>query len=498
VTPTRLLATGAIGFLTACGTTVPQAAPPGALSTLEPSTGLAGPPVATQIPRGDTGLAPGSVPAPTASAATGGPTGTGGAPGRPDVALTGPGVSATTITIGVTYLDNGAGSSYASSFGLKGLELGDVRAQVHALQSYINSHGGLAHGRALQVVMHPLDLSQSLSANAQAACADFTQDHKIYAAFSAITENYPNDTFVPCLARSGALTLSGAYVPGSSKAFFARYPSHYYAPGQFESVAAARTYVDGLHSAGYFSKGARVGLLYWDAPSFADAYRDGIVPALRRHGLGVTAAIPIRTAQTTSDAGPVLSSVQSAVLRFRSDRVDHVLFLDSGGALAQYFMTGAQNQGYSPRYGLSSFSALPLLEANASPSQLEDSLAVGWEPTHDVAETRLPRSTAARDCDRIMSAAGIRPASSLDHWVIYRLCSGVFFLQQVMGRATDWSPAGFRRTVEGLGSPVASNALGFSERYTAGKHWGTAAYRMLAFDNDCSCFVYTTGPQAIR
>jgi hypothetical protein len=407
-------------------------------------------------------------------------------------------VTATSITVGIHYIDAAAGTSYASTLGVKGATQGDVSAHAKALQSYVNSHGGLAAGRKLQFVMRAIDYSQSLPANSQAACADFTQDHKVYAAFSVLEGNYPDDTLVPCLARAGVLTVSGALVPGSDKAFFTRYRSHYYAPGQFESVAAAKAYVTGLHSAGYFPPGARIGLLYWDLASFREALSEGLAPALRRYGLNVVASRAIAAPQATSDMGTTVSGIQGAALRFQADRVDHVLFLDSGGALAQYFMIGAQNQQYFPRYGLSSDSNLPLLEANANPSQLKSALAVGWQPTLDVGESRLPRSAAAQNCDRIMSAAGIRPASGLDHWVMYRLCSGVFFLQQALRRAPDWSLTGFRAGVERLGTSPETNALGYAERYGPGKYWGASAYRTLSYRESCACFDYTSGPTAVR
>jgi hypothetical protein len=415
----------------------------------------------------------------------------------PSGALAGPGVTATTITVGINYVD-AAATSYAAALGVKGAKQGDVPAEAKALQSYINSNGGLAAGRKLQFVMRAADYSQSLSANSQAACTDFTQDHKVYAAFSVIEGNFPDDTLVPCLARKGVVTLSGALVPGSDKAFFNRYASYYYAPGQFEAVASARTYIDGLHAAGFFSAGARIGLLYWDLPAFKDAMNGGLLPALRRHGLDVTASRAIPAPQTTSDMGSTASGIEGAALRFQTDRVDHVLFLDSGGGLAQYFMIGAQNQQYTPRYGLSSDSNLPLLELNANPRQLKGALAVGWQPALDVAESRLPKSAAAQKCDGIMSAAGIRPASSLDHWVIYRLCSGVFFLQQALRHAPDWSLSGFRTGVERLGTSPDTNALGYAERYGPGKYWGASAYRSLAFQGSCACFSYTSGQVPVR
>jgi hypothetical protein len=416
----------------------------------------------------------------------------------PSTVLAGPGITATTITVGIHYIDGAAGSSYASALGVKGATQGDVPAQAKALQSYVNSHGGLAAGRKLQFVMRAIDYSQSLPANSQAACADFTQDHKVYAAFSALEGNYPDDTLVPCLARRGVLTLSGALVPGSNKAMFKRYASYYYAPGQFESVAAAKTYIDGLHTAKYFDAGARIGVLYWDLPSFKEALNEGLTPALREYGLNVVNARAVAAPQATSDMSRTASDIANATLRFMTDDIDHVLFLDSGGGLAQYFMLSAQNQRYAPRYGLSSDSNLPLLEANANPGQLKRSLAVGWQPTLDVSGAKLPHTPAARTCDGIMSAAGIKPASGLDHWVMYRLCSGVFFLQKTLRSASAWSLDGFRSAVERLGRPAETNAVGYAEHYGPGKSWGADAYRTLAFQDACACFAYTSGDLPVR
>jgi hypothetical protein len=169
-----------------------------------------------------------------------------------------------------------------------------------------------------------------------------------------VAESYPNNTMVSCLTQAGVITVNASAAAGSEPAFFGRYPETYYAPGQPESITAAKAYVNGLHKAGFFDATPHIGLLYFDAPSFVDAYQRGVVPALASHGLQLTDAIPVQTAQTSADASQVIATVQNATLKFRSETIDHVIFLDASGGIANYFLTGADSQRYTPRYGLNS------------------------------------------------------------------------------------------------------------------------------------------------
>jgi hypothetical protein len=117
---------------------------------------------------------------------------------------------------------------------------------------------------------------------------------------------------------------------------------------------------------------------------------------------------------------------------------------------------------------------------------------VGWTPTKDVDQTRQPVSAGSSLCDQIMSKAGLTPASAADRWTMYTVCSGLFFLQQSLDSAQPVTRAGFRTAVEQLGHPTASAAVGYTERYGPGKHWGTGACRLSAYQESCSCFTYTS------
>ncbi|GAC1611194.1 MAG: hypothetical protein NVS3B26_22450 [Mycobacteriales bacterium] len=77
----------------------------------------------------------------------------------------GPGVSATTITIGYNYTSNGdAGNAAIGAAVSQGDEVGEAKA----IRDDINSHGGVA-GRNLQIVFHPYDATSQQTNDTQDA-----------------------------------------------------------------------------------------------------------------------------------------------------------------------------------------------------------------------------------------------------------------------------------------------------------------------------------------
>lgn len=74
------------------------------------------------------------------------------------------------------------------------------------------------------------------------------------------------------------------------------------------------------------------------------------MPTLRRLGLAPVSEFKVRCPASFSDAGPAVSDLQAAVLRFSNDRVDRIVLVSNDEANGVYlFSVQAENQGYRPR-----------------------------------------------------------------------------------------------------------------------------------------------------
>ena len=196
-----------------------------------------------------------------------------------------PGVTDTTINIGLMYTVNGAAANAA--IGAAGITQGDERANFRILIDDINKNGGIA-GRKVVPVFHPLDATstQSLDSQWQAACDDFTQDHKVFAVFSG-----SNDTFRECITKRGALAVDNGGLTTVGEDVFRQYPN-YVEIMSINLDRMAHLMLEGLNAQGYFggwspqlgrpvSGRAKVGIVLWDLPSFRKAVDKVSVPDSR-------------------------------------------------------------------------------------------------------------------------------------------------------------------------------------------------------------------------
>src|SRR5258708_14159061 len=96
----------------------------------------------------------------------------------------------------------------------------------------------------------------------------------------------------------------------------------------------------------------------------------------------------------------------NVVLKFRTDKVDHVLILDHGAGISFAFIGGAANEKYFPTFALNSYMYPDLQRQNQPAAVLKGAVGVGLNPFSDVAAPQDTPSAAATSCLSIMSAAG--------------------------------------------------------------------------------------------
>ena len=409
----------------------------------------------------------------------------------PAGAVSGRGFTAKQAYIGVT-TQKDVGTA-TSALGISNLDFGDQEGQIRAVIAEINRRGGIL-GRT--VVPHFYDLkSADLESNrqgaAQATCAAFTQDFKVLAVVNLVA-GVDVPSLYTCLSKHDTPIVSGGFIPVDSQ-FQRSLQSYLYqlvspAYDQFGSVFLdrlnARQYFSGWsQSGGPASGAAKVGIEYADDPT--DTRIAGYLKSeLTHRGFAVvkTYAYDGSSVQTST------SSIGRSVLPMRGAGVTHLVFLDSA---VLYFMIAAENQGYRPRYALTSYSATAtLLQSNASAKQLNGSLGFGWLPVSDVDAQHDPGATAGKAACRSAMSKGSQNISSRGaELVAYEFCDGFFMISEAMKLAGGFSTSSLRAGVSHLGSTFRS-AIAFRTALRVDRPYIPGAGRDFGWDTPCSCFRY--------
>lgn len=485
-----------VSLLAACGTTVPLAgratdssgdalAVPGG-SGASPQPG-AGPDLNQQSPQG--AAAQQTAGAPGVAIDPGSDSPGSSAVGRSDVrdALLGmPGITTRTVKLGFETAGNAA--ALRAAFGLPDPSAPDLGQVLKVIFDYVNKHGGFG-GRKGEYVIHETDISDgSFETQAEAACAAFTQDLKVFAAVSAVSRT---SSIFNCLAKHRTIGL--AYYPGLAipLSTWDGIADYLYGPLYVDHPRSSFL-VDTWIRMGLLTPKSRIGILSIDDPphqAFAQVMRD----SLKRNGLTLTDEFKASPAGQLSDLGRTGQEMNSAVLQFRTHNVDVVLFANTAGGGPSLFMPVAENQKYYPRYGVSSYEFLHTAVTLAPSDALARSVGPGWLPDYDLTDPKyLPKNPERDKCLKIFRDGGIQ-VTGKTQISINEVCEAVFLIRDGMNGVHQGKARTFRAAVEGLGRYFNANSdpllFGPGRRHDA-----ISEYRETRFSTDCTCFYYTKGP----
>lgn len=484
--------------------------PPGAESGSD-STGLSGPsgglagPAGLGTSRGGGGSASGG-PGGTRGSTSGGSGGTSTGIGvqKDSTGLAqGPGVTAKTITIGFNYTQNGTAGNQALG---AAVSQGDEMNEAKAVAADINARGGVA-GRKFEIIFHAYSNQSADSGDAQdeAACQDYTQDHKVF----AVAGTGLSDTLPACLAKAGVLHATSGRIISHDNAFYRKYPhfadlASLTQERMMRDMAArlvAQRYFDGWNIAtgAPAATPAKVGILTFGVPEWERPLQSVLLPALKRAGHTVAEQdiFRARFANTTNEAGPLAADMQSAALRFRNDGVTHVIFLDASALMNLFFSQNAANQRYFPRYGVNSATGMQaLVTAGAvDKKQLKGALGIGWLPGLDLPTSASGRYATAgsRRCASVMAKAGFSFPDTNSRTIAYGACDQLYFIAAAIngaGRSVTLSNA--QSAIDRLGSSFVPANIPTSY-FSSRQHDAVATVFDLAWDDACGCAKYTDG-----
>lgn len=497
----------AVLALAGCGATVqlpPTTTTPGSAGAAEPGLSLSSPPA----PAGPGNTTTGGVATPGLSAGAGsGPSsGGGGATHAPSggagtASAAGAGPVRSVVRVGVIYIGGLAGATAALG---GSAATTDSKSDYAAVFNYLNKHRG--HGPKLTPYYFAINASSSQPAavQLQSACDHFTSDQRVDIVLTYTLDS--GNVLSSCLAKKGTPLVDGYSEAGTGSATFAANPN-LWAPAQITFDRLGKLLPTYLIGARWASsrwgnscptvRQPRIGVVTFDRPEYRAAYTHDLVPTFKALGDPVYDAVFLSVSgSSTQQVAQVSAAVGSAVLKFSSECIDHVVMM-SQVAVDYLFMDVASSQGYSPRYGLSSLEAGPVLIPNLTNprSQLRGAMGPGWSPYSDVLPANfdaLAKQPGAR-CLAILKHARLAPSDNNSAILALPSCEGPFFVAAVVSHWRTSEPASaLLGIVNSLGSsyhPVGAYASSFSSN----QHDAAAAYRGFAFDDGCGCFRYTTG-----
>ena len=410
-------------------------------------------------------------------------------------------VTATTITVGVSYTENA--STANAALGGKGITTGNEKADAQIAINDINAHGGIL-GRKVVAVFNVRDAqsTDSVASQAQAECTFFTQDKHVAVAFLG---NGPIDwAEKPCLNAAGvpAITSHIASLDDADP----RLRADVDVAGMDEIHLASAT-MQALAAEGWYSPwnsttgapgttAAKTGVISYDLPAVVQAVKTVVLPALQQAGHPAASqdVFQIPVPQSTADDSTAEGALQNAMLRLRGDGVDHLVLVDNGGAMTLLFSNDAFSQHYFPRYAGSSANGFQALldGGDIQPSTMAGAVGAGWEPVIDLpfaSSAKGPFMTSTRGaCLVLMQKNGQSFSDSNSEAVALGYCDKLHFFQQAEQLAGAVGLAAFESAVDRVGTFASYRGLGST--FHVGWHDGGSTYVDLVFDSGCGCMSY--------
>jgi hypothetical protein len=404
------------------------------------------------------------------------------------------------LLVGVLY--SADVQEFTSAVGGNTQQINARRASEVVIAAY-NKNGGIL-GHPIKPVFHSISLASSDPESEQAAaCSTFTQDHKVRMVIDAGPFQRPS--LRDCLAKAGVINVVTGL--GREQAATFRQQPLLAHPVSLSLERRARTTAEGLATQGYLTTDrdgkpvtaanpVKLGVVTFEQSDYKSAYQSTLKPAFEKAGKKVDAEFYLSNTTPADTA----RDINAAVLRFAGLGITHVVFFASNGSVPVFFMNGASSQGYQPRYGLTSNDTPQVLPANLTDArgQLHGSIGVGWIPGVDSVDGSKPGTAppAEAACHKLMKEGGLQGSDANSRTQLSLVCDAWAFARMSFERGGDVTPAAFVNGENRLGSSFRPASV-IATRFAPDKHDGVGAVRRLAFDDSCTCFRYTSGPQSI-
>jgi hypothetical protein len=399
-------------------------------------------------------------------------------------APTTPGVSDTEIHVGFIYFKNAAQAG--ATVGATNRPL-DSKIGYQALIDEYNKK--LALGRKIVPVFFGYDvLSGEQAVQEQAACTLFTQDEPV---FAAMISQLHSETLLACLRKAGVITIPAPGYSFDDEVVYKENPQLVGA-GTFVLDRAAKAIVGGLAQAKFFGKSPKLGVVYSEDPAYKRVVEGTLTKALAAQKIKITQAAAMPSLATAADVPKVSAALQAAVLRFKSEGIDHVMFLSTSGTTALLFMNNAKAQGLAPQYGLSTYDE-PRGIADLAPSdQMANATGVGWWPTNEVSEPVF--SDLAQGCIDTITAVGETMGDHRSFRTAVGDCDQLNFFRLALEAGGAPTEKAFLKGAAKLGTIDSASLLGDAAKFSKKRRDGAFQVQIFEFDPATKSFSYAGKP----
>jgi hypothetical protein len=382
------------------------------------------------------------------------------------------------------FLDTETGN--ASAFGANTGSSFTSGQAAQALVAAFNRTGGI-DGRKITPIVATTDTATAdWSTDYSAACAKFTQDNKV-AAVLGYTFAFL-DSFESCLSKAGVVHLDDAYNVGDEYDF-RQYPLHFgLANPSFDRHYLAQ--LEGPVATGYITKANKLGVLLSACPYDQRGWNAEGAPYIKAHGLDVVDTETLSCVGGANDDGAAVAQITSAVLKFRSARVDRII---AEGVPVALFGITAEVQGWRPGYVVTSWTGGAVLEGTGlMPAAQEANVhGFGWFPIVDVGAAHAPPLNANQQrCISLYRSEGLVPRQYSDYVTMYTFCDAMFLYEAAL-RVTNGNSNGalIAGAVEGMGTSYTSVTT-LQATFGPAQHDAPTLARPWGWTPSCSCYTY--------
>jgi hypothetical protein len=361
------------------------------------------------------------------------------------------------------------------------VSFGDGKKQVAALVKDLNARGGIL-GRPVTPVYYEWNVANANDSPAK-GCIKLTEDDHVFAILTVVNVN---QEMTACAAKHRTLLINASFGAGD-RYLYDHFGDWFFSPSLLVLNEQKALLLQTLRSAGRLKTGVKVGIaILGEEEQYQRVADASIIPTLKAW------KVPYFTYVMESDA-----DVSGAVLRFRSEGVNLVIFSSASAIPPLLFMRHANSQGWSPSYALTDADDSNTLGQFVPRNQRERISGVGTQPISNVAVNQHPHSAAEKRCLAIMRAGGENDTNRRSNLTAEPYCEALWDFEAAAKRVSGpLTSAAFRSAFPTVGTSYAP-VMTFKVDFANGRHDNAATYRDFAWKKDCDCIGYTGPLRAI-
>jgi hypothetical protein len=399
------------------------------------------------------------------------------------------------VKFGIAYIGDGAVAAAEASG--KTISAQGAAQAADAIQrqftvglNYLNSHGGWLGCQVIPVYFQFHIVSSDYNTEDEQMCLAFSQA-KVFAAINWMTNDTP--LLASCMAQHGIPVIWDSDQLQLDDAMYKEYAGYLYQPWGF-SYDRWAGFVQALRNVGELPTGTKVGIVVADNGAGAETSLANNILAPKFKALGDT----VQTFTYTNISGlaglsDVATEMSAAVLKFKGEGIQDVMFTPSASVSTLEFSTAANSQDYFPTYIMNSLETPGVYLTTQDKTK---ALFLSFLPGKDDAAPEPPSVLASvpanpaytRCADTIYKGVAAPPTD---------FCDAMFFVQQALSKQKVISVAALKTGVEALGTSFDSaNGYGPTD-FGPGVYDGGTELQVEKWDPAISAFNYVGSIQKV-